>query len=622
MATAIEEDKRAKRTGPAGFAPGVDVAAPLNLTAPGTMRPDAPTPVATQPAPQFTRTNAGPMLQTPAAPAPTAPAAPDPTQQRLANQTAMYVQGAKAAAAARPAPAPVAAGMNPAVGASINAAVANPQPSLGVAIDTSPRLFDPNTARPMANAAQAAPVAPVVAPAMPAPDPMAGQAAFVPPRMGNKAPTPMVAPSAGPVRVGDEGWRTKAVMDGAAQDAQTAWDRGEVGQAAGSVVRGAATAIPTAIYEAGEAVLSPVVGGARGFVRGLFGGEEAAPAAAPAPAAPARAPAAPSATAATKPPAAQAAKPTAAAPQSAKPAAPASANGFTEVAPGILRKGNTFTDAAGTTDAGFLNRGAITPQNRAAADGLAERYGAQAEAQARGFNPQQARQFDRAGSIRALNDLRSPEAIALRNLRISAEQEGEAARAAGRAWKGGTPAGDAYRALLAELTTGTREGQQAEMRNETELAATGMREAGATLRTGMNNAVSQDELGLKREAQGFTSRAAQRLEQAQQDYLNAKTPEEQAKAAKRIQAIQGKGDGTPTGKDRYITTGGGQEYDAEARTVVTRPQQVFDTVTGQPVGAAARSAAPLPPKSELEVGKEYQTKNGPAIWDGKNFVAQ
>lgn len=623
MATAIEEDKRAKRTGPAGFTPGVDVSAPLNLTPPGTMRPDAPKPVATQPAPQFVRTNAGPMLQPPPAPAPVVPQAPNLEQQQLANQTAMYVQGAQAAAAQRPAP--VAAGMNPAVGASIAAAVDNPQPSLNATIDTSPRLFNPANARPMAQAAQSAPVAPVVTPPV--------------------QPAAVAAP-AGPVRAGDLGWRTAAVRDGAFQDATAAWNRGEVAQAAGTAVRGVATAIPTSLYEAGEAALSPVIGGARGFVRGLFGGEEAAPAAAQAPAAPPAAapaprvaaapapvPAAPTAATATKP----ANNTPVAAPAPLDPAPAAGSNGFTEVAPGILRKGNTFTDQAGTQDAGFLNRGAITPQNQAAADALAANYNTNqqalarleannAPAQARGFAP---RQFDRAASISALNDLRSPEAIALRNLRIAAEQESEAARTAGRAWKGGAPAAEAYAALMSELTKGTREGQQAEMRNETELTGIGMREAGATTRAAMGEAgatgraqmtndLQQSELGLKREAQGFTSRAAARLEKAQADYMAADTPEKKAAAAKVIRELQGK---EKAGTWKGIALQGGTD------ALGNRTEGVLAAVndeTGEmrQFGGASANKSAGPSQKDRPVGTVSVVDGKSAVWDGNKWVPQ
>lgn len=572
MATAIEEDKRAKRTGPAGFAPGVDVAAPLNLTAPGTMRPDAPTPVTTQPAPQFTRTNAGPMLQTPTAPAP-APVAPDPTQQQLANQTAMYVQGAQAAAAARPAPAPaatvapVAAGMNPAVGASINAAVANPQPALGSTIDTSPRLFDPNTARPMATTA---------APAEPAQPSEYGR------QMGNVA--------------GFFGDAIKTIVSAPGY-----------GMSKGATVAPPAPASPAtpAIAPSQGKASTTTAPASMGDARRAAGDYDrtrvATPPAPPAP-----------------------------------PAAPA--NDFKEVAPGIFRKGNNFSDAAGTQDTAFLNRGAITPQNMQAADNLAANYNtnqqaltrlqaANAASQPQGFNPQQAQQFDRAASIRALNDLRSPEAIALRNLRIDAQEEARDGARMGRAGRGMGQAGQAYAALLGELTTGTRQGQIAEMQDGTTRYTTDVREAGATLRAamgeqgantraGMTNEIQQGELGLKREAQGFTSRAAARLEKAQADYMAADTPEKKAAAAKVIRELQGKE--KPESWKAVALQGG---TDAQGNRTQSVLAAVNEATGEMRKFKAPVSAAPMPAsQAQLESGKVYETNKGPATWDGKNFI--
>lgn len=684
MAIAIEEDKRAKRaTGPAGFAPG------------GASRPA----VETQPAPQFIRTNAGPMLQPPAAP-PVVPAAPDPTQQQLANQTAMYVQGAQAAAAARPAPAPVAPAAAPApvIAPAIAPPVvppAAPRPAgmnPAVGMNTmNQRAYAETEARKTAANPTGSIYGNMAEPAAaPAVDPMAGQAAFVPPRMGRRDPAPMAAPvaSAAPTQ---GAWEPSQAMrdalpaaaqaaDEARANVTSAFRDGNIASGIGQLVRGAVVAPTMAAVESGAnllsaagdvagAVVRPVVQAGYSAITGsneqLFDGKPAAPA-------PART-TAPQATAA-----AAAVAPTKTAPQvagmgdarraagdydkarvaapPAQPAAPTAAqpdnNGFTQVAPGILRKGNTFTDQAGTQDAAFLNRGAISPQNMQAADNLAANYNTNQQAlarlqsnnatsQAQGFQPQQARQFDRAASIRALNDLRSPEAIALRNLRIDAQEEARDGARMGRAGRGMGQAGQAYAALLGELTTGTRQGQIAEMQDGTTRYTTDVREAGAnqravlgetgaTARAGMaeggnmararmTNDLQQGELGLKREAQGFTTRAAARLDKAQADYMAADTPEKKAAAAKVIRELQGKDDGTPRGKDRFVPIGGGQEYDPRAMAVVTRPQRVFDTVTGQEIGAPSQ-AAPLPPKDKLVKDVVYDTPKGRAIWDGKNFI--
>jgi len=533
----------------------VDGAAQLNLTRPGTMSPDAPKPVPTQPAPQFDRTNAGPMLRQPPAPVPPAPAV-DLNQQRMANQSAMYVQGAQAAAAARP-PSPVQqmvdSPMSAPVRNSINAAVANPQPTLGAAIDTSPRLFDPATARPsataglvsVANAATAQPAA--AAPAQPGE--YSRQMGNVAQFFGDAVKTLVSAPGYG-----------------MSKDNPTA-----------------APAIPPAPNYGNDGRRTPMAAASPSGPRGTNEAQAKNPAA-------------------DQGQVPGAAKPM---PQGAQPEV-GPPDGYTNTrVDGVYRKGNAFTDEAGTRDTAFQNRGAITPQNQNAAEQLAANYNSNQQALARlqannaAAQPAPAaapRQFDRAASIRALSDLRSPEAIALRNLRIDAQEEARDSARMGRAGRGNNAAGQAYAALVGELTTGTRQGQTAEMQDATNRYTADAREAGATQRAlmgeegatrraGMTNEVQQGELGLKREAQNITRERDQRLRKAEDDFQNETDPAKREAKARTLQALMGKGDGTPAGKDRYITMGGGQAPGPEGR-IITLPQEVFDTVTGQRVGAA------------------------------------
>lgn len=538
----------------------VDSAAPLNLTRPGTMSPDAPNPVQTQPAPQFDRTNAGPMLRQPPAPVPV-PAAPNPVQQQLANQSAMYVQGAQAAAAARPS-SPVQqmvdSPMSVPVRNSINAAVANPQPSLGAAIDTRPRLFDPATARPMA---------------APAPRPAAQEMTQAPvSATGTEAEllrlqgVPVQDPNSG------SAWRSLGNALMFSSDKQAMQDKARQVDYGNEGRRTPMPAAPVAAAAAAPGVIGP---------RSNLEAQ------------------------AKNPASDQGQVPGAAAPmpQGAQPAGPA--NDFTATkVPGVYRKGNTFTDEAGTRDTAFLNRGPVSAQNMKAADQLAANYNSNQQALARlqannAAQPAPAaapRQFDRAASIRALSDLRSPEAIALRNLRIDAQEEARDSARMGRAGRGNNAAGQAYAALMGELTTGTRQGQTAEMQDATNRYTADTREAGATQRAlmgeegatrraGMANEVQQGELGLKREAQSLVMEKDRRLRKAEDDFLNETDPAKREAKARTLQALMGKGDGTPSGKDRYITVGGGQAPGPEGR-IITLPQEVFDTVTGQRVGVA------------------------------------
>lgn len=547
MATTLDErrQKTSQRPAAAMDLGSVDGAAPLNLTPPGTMRPDTPAPVPTQPAPQFTRTNAGPMLAQPPA-APVAPAV-DPQQQRLANQTAMYVQGAQATAAQRPANSVqqmVDTPMSAPVRNSINAAVANPQPSLGVTIDTTPRLFDPATARPAAAAslvssANASPAqAPAAAPAQPGEysRQMGGVAQF----FGDAVKTLVSAP----------GYGMSKDNPTAAPAIQAAPNYGNEGRR---------TPMPVVAPAAATAVAQGQRGTLEAQAKNPASDQGQVPGAA---------------------------KPM---PQGAQPeVGPPSGYTSTRV-DGVYRKGNTFTDEAGTRDTAFLNRGAITPQNQSAAEQLAANYNTNQQALARlqAANPvtQQAAApragMDLGRASRALTDLRSPEYIALRNAQVS-----------------GMPR-SAYAALFKELTEGPRTMMTEQMKDAGATERAQLQEAGATGRTAMTeggnmaraimtNGVQQGELGLKRESAAISNASAQRLADLQGQYLKETDPAKRAELAKTLSALSGKGDGTPTGKDRFVTTGGGSRV--ENGFTVTEPQRVFDTATGKYVGESAGGA--------------------------------
>lgn len=287
--------------------------------------------------------------------------------------------------------------------------------------------------------------------------------------------------------------------------------------------------------------------------------------------------------------------------QTPKPAATPSNNGFTDIGGGIYRKGNSFTDQAGTQDSGFAARGMVSAQNQRAADVLAQRSTAGTQVASLTAPQQTVAQpafqggFDREASIRALSDITSPEYRALRSLRMDAESESQDRARMGRGFKG-AGAGEAYQSLLSELTTGTRQGQTAAMQDGTARYGIDRREDGATLREGMSQdganaraaltaGVQVGELDLKRQAQGFQTRAAAQLEQAQQAYLGAATPETRQSALEKLQILQGKfGDS----KANFLTVDGGVNDQG-----IKRPGRVFDTRTRSYVeDKASQVAAP------------------------------
>lgn len=148
----------------------------------------------------------------------------------------------------------------------------------------------------------------------------------------------------------------------------------------------------------------------------------------------------------------------------------------------------------------------------------------------------------------------------------------------------------------------------------TQLETTGMREAGANNRANASNQIQQGDLGLRKEAQGFQSRAAQR-------YEAAKTPEERSAIAQQIRDLSGKQEP----QNRFTVVPGGQEWDANAGAMRSVPGRVINNQTGLDVerptqGAGQQPQAMPAEKSKLSAGVIYQTARGPAKWDGNQFV--
>lgn len=155
----------------------------------------------------------------------------------------------------------------------------------------------------------------------------------------------------------------------------------------------------------------------------------------------------------------------------------------------------------------------------------------------------------------------------------------------------------------------------------TQLETTGMREAGANNRANASNQIQQGELGLRKEAQGFQSRAAQHQEDLQAKYEAAKTPEERSAIAQQIRDLSGKQEP----QNRFTVVPGGQEWDANAGAMRNVPGRVINNQTGLDVqrptqGAGQQPQAMPAEKSKLSAGVIYQTARGPAKWDGNQFV--
>lgn len=397
-----------------------------------------------------------------------------------------------------------------------------------------------------------------------------------------------------------EGWRTKAVMDGAAQDAQAAWDRGGVegvAGAAGAVARGAITAVPTAVGEFAYNTVAPLAGAAKGFWDGLTG-DSSAPAAIPTAQALANpANAAPAGTGGGR---------STANPGPVSPAAPAPVMQpqAREVMPGVFRSGNSYGDSEQAAITGPQTRGMPTAQNMARADALATGTAGAGPA-ARGFGPA-------AGASSSADSalLAARQAAAARG-DMSAVRDSYFAQ--GQSFGGQTREGMQAEQLrqLALSPLGTPGRKAAQQMYAQQLQASTAREAQQVTRDGQqaNTGIAQQrlgleagELGMRQQAAGFQTRAAQRMEDLQTAYQAAK-PAERADLARQIRELQGKAE-TGNLRDNFMTVGGGQEWDATAGVMRNVPQRLMDLRNGQEVSggqrAPAAAAGPAQPKNKAE----------------------
>ena len=130
-------------------------------------------------------------------------------------------------------------------------------------------------------------------------------------------------------------------------------------------------------------------------------------------------------------------------------------------------------------------------------------------------------------------------------------------------------------------------------------------------------ALQADELGLKREAQGFQTRAAKRLEDLQNSYQSAKTPEERAGIAQQLRELQVKD--APARMQVVALPDTTNEMGQVVRGGQALVRELRDgTVQQVPIGAQAPA---LPPGMKRQIG----TSNGRPVYEdmnGKKVIAK
>lgn len=128
------------------------------------------------------------------------------------------------------------------------------------------------------------------------------------------------------------------------------------------------------------------------------------------------------------------------------------------------------------------------------------------------------------------------------------------------------------------------------------------------------NDLANREFNLNATEKGFGIRNSARLEKLYEQYDSAKSDEDRKSIQEKINRYAG--NKADTGKDRYMTVGGGQQWDDKAGGTLTQPQRLFDTQTRQFVDTSPGT----PP--QRAVGTISKVGDKTAVWDGENWVQQ
>ena len=275
----------------------------------------------------------------------------------------------------------------------------------------------------------------------------------------------------------------------------------------------------------------------------------------------------------------------------------------TQIAPGIFRNGNSFSDSQAGADAGAAPA-PISAQNMAAADALAARYktnplvqASQAPQGPQGFTPED------TGGYGLLDKGR----IERRNAMMDAQQMKPGARTALAALlkqQGEVPQQRLAREKMAQ--DGQESAADRMMRGNELQAKLGESAADRALRSQelADNSLTN---AARREAAGLETASERQMADLRNAYLNAKTPEEQAAVAAKINALSGKGQA----QDEYMAVGAGETVIDAMGTKVENPDMLVNKRTGLPVqsGQQAQQRAPAVPQAG-EVKGGYRFKVG------------
>ena len=129
------------------------------------------------------------------------------------------------------------------------------------------------------------------------------------------------------------------------------------------------------------------------------------------------------------------------------------------------------------------------------------------------------------------------------------------------------------------------------------------------------NDLANREFNLNATEKGFGIRNSARLEKLYEKYDSSKSDEDRKSIQEKINRYAG--NKADTGKDRYMTVGGGQVYDKESG-LINQPQQLFDTQTQQFVNTQINNQTSNGPKvGQVQGGYKFKggDPNNPSSWE-------
>lgn len=122
------------------------------------------------------------------------------------------------------------------------------------------------------------------------------------------------------------------------------------------------------------------------------------------------------------------------------------------------------------------------------------------------------------------------------------------------------------------------------------------------------NDLANREFNLNATEKGFGIRNSARLEKLYEQYDSAKSDEDRKSIQEKINLYTG--NKADTGKDRYMTVGGGQQWDDKAEGTLTQPQRLFDTQTQQFIDTPQGKSNSQQIENNYKDGQIYTDANG------------